>query len=208
MTDRKSTRSGQAILESLLVIALICLIFFGLLQVAQLYAAQAVLTYSAAAGARARAVGFNRFMTHKVVRVAAIPVAGALLNPRVMRGGGGATFWGSASPDAAWRVAFRSGEPYSPQYEIERSRIPLFLGTRWWSEMDPVLEYERWPDLHWNDTMAGDFLIRVRTRQDVPLVFPFARAFYAGDRVTMRSGEAEENHYITREAHARLYLEE
>ncbi len=189
------------------MIALLCLIFFGLLQVAQLYAAQAVLTYAAAAGARARAVGFNSFMTHKVVRVAAIPTAGALRNPTVTRGPGAVAFWRDASPDAAWRAAFRSGEPHSPQYEIERSRIPLFLGTRWWNEMDPVLEYERWPDLRWNDTMAGDFLVQVRTRQDVPLVFPFARAFYAADRVTLRSGEPEENHYITREAHANLYLE-
>jgi hypothetical protein len=189
------------------VILVICLIFFGLLQVAQLYAAQAVLTYSAAAGARARAVGFNRFMTHKVVHVAAIPVAGALLNPQVARGGGAATFWGSASPDEAWGAAFRLGEPHSPQYDIERSRIPLFLGTRWWNEMYPVLEYERWPDLHWDDTTAGDVFVRVRARQDVPLVFPFARTFYAGDRVTIHSGEADEHHYLTREAHARLYLE-
>ena len=146
-------------------------------------------------------------MVHKVVHAAAIPTAGALRNPQVQRGAGGAVFWGTASPGRAWAVALHSGEPRSPQYEIERSRIPLYLGTRWWNEMDAVLDYERWPDLRWNDAAAGDFLVRVRTRQDVPLVYPFARAFYAADRVTLRSGEPAEHHYITREYHARLYLE-
>lgn len=207
MTDHRTSRSGQSIIESCFVIALISLIFFGLLQVSQLYAAKAILTYSASAGARARSVGFNSFMIGKVVRVASIPTAGALIEPIVPRPAGAAGFWGSATPDRAWRAALNAGTPYSPQYDIERARIPLYLGTRWWNETYSVLDYERWEDLHWNETYAGDYLVRLRVQQNVPLVFPFARAFYAGDRINIRSGAADENHYVTREAHASLYLE-
>lgn len=207
MPERRSTRAGQSLIESCFAMIVISLIFFGLLQLSQLIAGKAVLTYAAAAGARAKAVGFNHFMVHKVVRVAAIPTAGALLNPAVRRGGGDANFWRDATPDEAYRAALYAGTPYSPQYAVERSRIPLYLGTRWWNEMDAVLEYERWPDLHWNDSYAGDFLVRVRAGQNVPLVFPFAPAFYAADRVYLRSGDPNERHYVTRDAHAGLYLE-
>jgi len=206
MKDRRTARSGQAILEACFVIIVVALLFFALLQVSQLFTAKAVLTYAASAGARAKSVGFNDFMVSKVVRVAAIPTAGELVNPTVARGGG-ASFWGRARPGHAWNAALHAGTPYSPQYAIERSRIPLYLGTRWWSETDAVLEYARWPDLRWNESYAGDFLVRIRTGQKIPLVFPFARAFYAGDSVDIQSGDPDDRHYVTREAHARLYLE-
>lgn len=207
MKRPRRARSGQAMIESCIVIIVAALLFFGLLQLAQLFTAQAVITYAASAGARAKAVGFNDFMVSKVVRVAAIPTAGELLSPTISRGDGAATFWGRARPGPAWEMALRSGTPYSPQYAVEQSRIPLYLGTRRWAETYPVLDYARWPDLHWRESWAGDFLVRVRTSQDIPLVFPFARAFYAGNSVNIQSGDPEERHYITREAHARLYLE-
>ena len=69
-------RGGQAMLETLLVMLVLCLLFFGLLQVALVFNAREVLHHSAARAARARAVGFNDWMTTKAQRVAAIPNSG------------------------------------------------------------------------------------------------------------------------------------
>ena len=64
-----------------MAVALICLIFMGLLQISELFAAREILNHAAARGARARAVGFNWFMVEKAVRVAAIPNAGKMVTP-------------------------------------------------------------------------------------------------------------------------------
>src|ERR1035437_1927236 len=97
-------RRGQAIIESSLVLALVCLVLFGLFEISQLFAAQEILDYAAARGARAETVGFNRFMVEKTVRVGAIPNAGRLINPVV------------------------SGGP-AAQSDAELARIPLYLAA-------------------------------------------------------------------------------
>ena len=63
------------------MVALVCLCFFGVFQISQLFASQEVLNYAAGRGARARTVGFNRFMVYKTIQVGAIPNAGRLVNP-------------------------------------------------------------------------------------------------------------------------------
>ena len=78
-------RAGQSLVESCLVIGLTCLLFFGLLQISQLFAAREVLYHAAARGARAKTVGFNRWMVTKAVRVGAIPNAGRMLVPEYER---------------------------------------------------------------------------------------------------------------------------
>ena len=57
-----STKSGQSIIESSITVALISILFFGLVQMALLFTAKEVVTYAANKGARARTVGFNNFM--------------------------------------------------------------------------------------------------------------------------------------------------
>ena len=74
-----SRRAGQAMVESILVLALLCLVFFAVYEYANLLTAHTVLDYAAARAARARAVGFNDFMVTKTVRVATLATAGRCL---------------------------------------------------------------------------------------------------------------------------------
>lgn len=202
----RNARAGQSLIEGSLVIVLACLVFFGLFQVSQLYASKQILTYAAAAGARAEAVGFNDFMIYKVVRAAAIPVGGRMLVPDVADDRVGPA-WGGMTPGEAWEAGLRASPGRSAQLEAEQSRIPLYLGADYYSELGAILDYERWDDLRHSQRIGGDEMAEVRTRQDIPLTMPFHRTFYDGDAVRMQSGEAEDNHYVGRGAHYLLYLE-
>jgi hypothetical protein len=204
---RRRRCAGQAILESALVIVLVSMAAFGLIQLVQLYVARSVLTYSAAAGARARSVGFNRFMVQKVVRTAAIPTAGALEHPVIPRDPAGAAFWGSRSVGTLWNAALRGGGGVSPQAAIEQALIPHYLEADQPGRLNAILRYERWPDLQFHESQPGGQMIGVRVQQDVPLVFPFHRAFTTDDSIRIQSGDARQSHFITRGDHSALYLE-
>jgi hypothetical protein len=193
---RLRRREGQSLIESSLIIALACLIFFGLFQVARLYAAKAIATYSAAAGARAKAVGFNEFMIYKVVRVASIPNAGAMLNPGSQNAAGG-TMWATARAGDLVDYAMYANTPYSDQYDIERTRIP---------ETEAILDYEYWDDMNWSELVNGD-LVGVRFSQEYPLAMPFRESFYGDDELRIQSGGRDDSHYVYRGAHSQLYLE-
>lgn len=196
---RHPARSGQALLESCLVMALLAFVLFGVLQVARLYLSKETLDYAAVAGARARTVGFNDFMVHKVVRAAAIPTAGALLNPDVERDGALAAQWAAQTPGALWDYAL-AATPGSPQFEIEQSRVPLYLAAEHGGQLPAILDYEGWQDLTYAVEEETAVEVRGRTRQRVPLTLPFHRAFYAADEVTLEGEARLENH-------ASLYLE-
>src|SRR5574344_1993573 len=60
---------------------LLSFVFLGLFQFAELFSPRIGLAHAAARAARARAVGFNRFLVEKTARVATIPVAGTRLTP-------------------------------------------------------------------------------------------------------------------------------
>jgi Flp pilus assembly protein TadG len=208
MDRRAASRSGQSLIESCIAIAVISLVFFGLFQVSQLYAAKSILTYSAMAGTRARTVGFNDFMVHKVVRAAAIPNAGRMVTPTLVRAAD--PTWQPHQPRRPiwrlWTRASRAGTPSAPQYQVEQSRIPLYLGTTQWNEMDAVLNYTNWNTIGFVETASGDIL-RMRVNQSYPLIYPFARSFYDADRAPLKSGAPEAGHFVSRESHYPLYLE-
>ena len=186
-------RSGQALLESCFVIAVLALVLFGLLEVVRLQASRAVLEHAAAAGARAQTVGFNNFMVFKAVRVATIPNAGLMTSPGYTRPGGGPQ-WGADSAGELWDYALQA-QPDSPQYEIERSRVPLYLGAEHMGQLQPILDYAQWDDVFHAAQDAGGPSLGMTVRQRVPLVFPFSRAFYA-DSVVRQQGDMDiENHY-------------
>lgn len=206
MKPNRDSRAGQSLIESMIVVAITCLIFFGLFQISQLYAAKAVLSYTAAAAARSRMVGFNDFMVHKVTRAASIPNAGPIENPTISRGGALAALVATETPGRLWNHALRSGQPSSPQYQVEQSRIPLYLGATHWGDLPAILDYENWEDIHYAEGGGSEDLILARARQDYELVWPFVRAFYAGDRVRLDS--AGDDDFIIREKHYPLYLEE
>ena len=175
---RAPLRTGQSLIESCVVIILISFLLFGVLQISQLFAAQEALNYAATKAARAKTVGFNDFMVHKVVRVATIPNAGVM-----------------TSPD----------EPFSGPLEqntIERARIPLYLGAENWGRLNPILNYSNWPSLRYDENSSSvGSMIESEVTQEYNLWAPFHRSYYAGDRVDMR-GRAELMN------HANLYLED
>lgn len=162
---------GQSLVESCIVIAILCLLFMGIFQVSQLFMAQEILNFAAGRGARAKAVGFNDFMVYKTVRVGSIANAGLMTSPDI------------------------EGGP-AEQRAIERSRIPLYLGAEWHGLLNPILDYEDWNDINYTcseeDTPP---MLRFRVFQEFPLRFAFHRAFYASDALDL-TGEARlDNHY-------------
>ena len=62
--------------ETVVVMFVLCLVFFLVYEYANLLTAHTVVNYAAARAARARTVGFNDFMVTKTVRVATASVAG------------------------------------------------------------------------------------------------------------------------------------
>lgn len=196
---RRAGRRGQSMIETSLMIILISLILLGTLQVSRLFVAKEIITHSASAGARAAAVGFNEFMVYKVTRVASIPNAGAMTTPNVP-GLANDGFWRNATVDQAWNRA-RTAPPRDPRRDVEDYRIPEYLGSTAWGQLPGILDYEEWDTVAYPAVQKGqDGDVSVRIRQDFPLRFPFARAFYADDEVSLdtRAELAD---------HARLYLE-
>jgi len=198
-------RAGQSLVETALALALLCVAFFGFLQVARLSAAQAVVTWAAAAAARARQVGLNDFMVRKVIRVAAIPNAGRMLTPTPPATSGAAR-WGAARPGALWDAALRGGG-VSPQFAVEQSRIPLYLGAARQGELNAILDYEDWETVRGDWRRRGADELSVRVTQDFPLKYPLHRAFYAADDVRINAAAAEDDYEIRRELHYPLYLQ-
>ena len=74
---RSGRRKGQAMVETVVVMFVLCLVFFLVYEYANLLTAHTVVNYAAARAARARTGGFNDFMVTKTLRVATASVAGA-----------------------------------------------------------------------------------------------------------------------------------
>ena len=85
---RLSSRKGQAILESLLVLIVLVAGFCFFFEFAYGAVARLLLANGAARAARAATVGFNGFQQLKALRVGVIPVAGKRLVPADRRARG------------------------------------------------------------------------------------------------------------------------
>lgn len=172
-------RSGQAMIESLVVVLVVCLMLFALLQVAQAFAYRETMRHAAARAARARTVGFNRWMCEKVMRVAAIPAAGRMLEP--------ADDGEDPSPlaDAVaerrrgrlWDWAVESSAK-SPRSEMEAARIPDYLASENGERAEAILDYEEWGEMSSDglgssgsgDYLSGEvFSVKARKRQPLPI---------------------------------------
>ncbi len=196
------SKAGQSLIESCIIIAVMCVLFFSLFQLAHVFVAREFLFYAASRGVRARTVGFNQFMTWKTVRVGAIPNAGKLISPEFESP---VSDWSTLTPAglwATWTMGLNQ-QLVDPQYSVERSRIPLYLGGTSYNQLPPILDYEDWDtvDIQGPIENFATRMVSAMAVQDVPLRYPFHRLFYADDFVTM-SGEAHmENDYV-------LYLEQ
>jgi hypothetical protein len=174
MPRRNNARAhirGQSLIESCIVIGLMCLVFLCVFQLSQLFAAKEFLNYTAARGVRAKSVGFNAFMVRKTMRVAVIPNVGAMTSPE-------------------------SGKTASDQAAIEKAQIPLYLGAESENQLQPILDYKDWDSVSIPDPDEDDSgLVSVKVSQTYPLRIPMHNAFYDGDDVEL-TGEAQmENHH-------------
>lgn len=164
---------GQSLIESCIVIGLICLLLAGLFQLAQLFVAREIIDYAAGRGARARTVGLNDFMVNKTVRVGAIVNAGALVVPERLGNG-----------------------PWDQWTSCELPRIPQYMLCNDWQEND-TLDYTLWNTITWSCPAPQATPVHCEVRQDVPLVFfpNLFRAFYTEATVPMQGVVEIENHY-------------
>ncbi|MBU0714405.1 MAG: pilus assembly protein [Verrucomicrobia bacterium] len=164
---------GQALIESCIVIGLICLLLMGIFQLAQLFMAQEILDYAAGRGARAKAVGFNDFMVSKTVRIGAIANAGALMVPEHSGGG-----------------------PWIQWTRQESPRIPHYMQSDEW-ELDFILNYALWDTIVWSSPASGADILHFEVNQAVPLMFfsNVFKAFFSASAVPMQGVADIENHY-------------
>lgn len=168
--------AGQAMIESVIVMLVICLLFFGLFQLAHAFASREILRHAAGRAARARSVGFNRWMVTKVMRVATIPNAGRLTAPVIdfpdpALGQAIATL----GPGALWDWSLAATPP-SARAHFERARVPEYLASENHARADHILDYERWDDIHGTGLGGGGLLPgaisqvhEVHVRQQYPL---------------------------------------
>ena len=186
----RRTRSGQAYLETFLVLLVLLLVLFGLLQVALSYGDREVLHHAAARAARAKAVGFNDWMATKAARVAASPSCGHLLSDGL---GYDAGTGGTAA-------------------DFERERIPEYLAAENYARSQYILDYEEWSRgslrVQTSGSLFGGGVLHASADFDAPLRMPFAGWFVPAAR---RDENGVPRIRLERSApageHATLYLE-
>ncbi len=208
-------RSGQAMVESVIVVLVICFLLFSLLELARGFAGREILRHSAARAARARTVGFNNWMCTKVMRVAAIPNAGRMTEPSY------ASFTdaelrsalATKSPGELWDWSL-TANPRSDRGGTEAARIPDYLASEHEERARYILDYEGWNNIHaiglGGDASAASGTLEVKVRQKMPIdIAVKALCDWVGvlspalDRghMTLAGRCAIENHYS-------LYLED
>ena len=113
-------------IETVLAVLVISFAFVALFRLSYMLTGKILLEHAAMRVARAKSVGFNDFMCRKVARVALIPVSGKRL-------------WPTGDDAIDW--------------DMELSRIPIYMSTRTEPIARGVLEYEGWGRL---SVEAGD----------------------------------------------------
>lgn len=154
-------RSGQALVESLLVVLVLLAGFFFFYDFTYGAVTRLLLNNAAGRAARADAVGFNEFHRGKSLRVGLIPVSGRRLVPD-----GGRTVEGAAG---------------------ELALIRTYLQCESWGDAYGTLDYERWERLS-HDVRHRDGMSEATVRFEVPELLPWklgrlfgVDATYAGE---------------------------
>lgn len=148
----RRANGGQSMVESVFVIMVLCLIFWGFLQAALLYNHERVLQFASFASARSAAVGFNQETSKRAYRVAAIPASGTMLSPDQNRS-------------------------QMEQLGIETIAIPLYLNQAVGGNMD----YAYWDRYSMVPNISANTATRVLSEnhdQEHPLEMPMVGAYY------------------------------
>lgn len=210
----QQARAGQAYVETAVVIMLISFLFLGLFQLSQIFVSREMLHHAAHRAARARTVGFNRWMVEKSMRAAAIPNAGALLEPGWDRGDATPLRRALAmrTPGGLWDFALTAW-PASQQAAVERARIPQYLASVNRARAAYILDYADWDTLsvsHQGATVPGAGLtpstFETIVTQRLPLRMAMHRAFYAPEPDADGQAHIALSGRVRIENHASLYL--
>lgn len=168
---------------------LMCLLFFGLLQVSLVFNADEVLHHSAARAARAKAVGFNDWMITKAHRVAAIPNSGTMMEP-VVASQTASVFDPTKTGGENWDAAIDPSRAYerSDKAVVELARIPEYLATDNHLRGEAILDYEEWQNHAFDVSVTrsnplaaafgGAGTVRAFVRQRFPLEMPLLQLFF------------------------------
>ncbi len=159
MANRRKQRSTM--IESIVVMLVICFFMFALIQIVHLFVVQMVTDYTAFSVARSRTVGFNDRLLNRSGVVAAIPASGELISPSV--------------------VSY-AGAGFINQFGSEHLMIPEYIsGRRWW------IEYEHSDKLKLRHTTSGDQThVEVRF-EEYPINIPFLKLFYDRESVDIQA---------------------
>lgn len=172
--------------ESVFVIMLLCLIFWGFLQAALLYNHERVLQFASFASARSATVGFQQDFYNRSYRVAAIAASGTMLEPT-----------------ANWT----GGNQQLQQLGVETTIIPLYLRHAPTGNMDYAYwaPYNMLPNIQPNPltaTMLGE-----QHDQDHPLEMPMVGAYYSLNRGTNAVITMMRNIRTDMASHCQYYLQ-
>ena len=81
MRKKIKSEKGQVIVENLFCILLVCLIFFGIMQLFMMFIADSVTRYSAFVATRSHSVGFRDRYALRGAKIATIPASGRRIEP-------------------------------------------------------------------------------------------------------------------------------
>lgn len=196
-------------IETLITVLVICMLFFGLLQLSQVFAAKEVLQHAATRSARARTVGFDHWMCDKAMLVASIPNAGKMKTPVLAEQGTGLQkLLEDKTPGAVWDASLQTF-PASQQSRLEKSRIPDFIASGNASRGLSLLNYEEWENIRIEglDQLSVAEKLEVNIKQDFPLFISLSNWLFAP--VTREKAETIKlTGHTEIEKHYSLYLEE
>lgn len=172
-------RSGQAMLESLIVLILLIAGFFLFFDFTYDIVTRLLLHNGVARAARADTVGFNSFQRTKSYRVGMIPVSGERLKPEYERGVRGPV--------------------------MELAYVRAYLASSTAAEAEGILDYERWKNLTHTISRNND-MIHVKGEFIIPKQLPQqfgaligADAFGGQNKIKAQwSIEDHASYYLTR----------
>ena len=175
-------RSGQAMVESVIVLIIILLVFLALFNLSDFTRAKLLVENAAVKCARARAVGYNDFMLRKIARLATMPAAGECL------------------------TAADSGEG-RPSYAERYFKISDYLMSEYEAQADAILDFAYWQngDTFISATAGGNSAATATVTQRRPRLFDFGAL--AGAAKPDGDDRAEISATATVEAHYPDYLQ-
>lgn len=209
MYPRLRHKEGSSMVESCIVMVLLCLVLFGLLNVSYVVSSRNVLDYASIATARAASVGLNGFMLKKISHFDTIPTAGPVRMPgtdfKTDRPQGG--FLG-----AKW--SFAMARKNTPKSELGEYETQVHEGYLLSDHPNHILDYDNWSnegdaEVYIKPPEYDDYDVMTFTlAQRLPLVLPFSRVFFGNYPLIKASRGGKINKYPGKEIDATTYIED